>query len=120
MPPISGGVQELPRLTSIEQDEALSKIPNVLDRNLQILLWELDCNYQLLQHQFQGVRELAGVVPDFPGPLNLKRKGQTDDTYDNLLFDWVVDDVLRKVPPATEYDRGLILADVMGLVSSFV
>ena len=103
----SADVKELPRWTTTqERDE-------ILDPNLQIVLWEIDCNDTVSSPQFQGVRELAGVAPDFPAPLNIaKRNGQTEDDFNTLVSDWVVDDVLRKVPPATEYDRGLILADV--------
>jgi SNF2 family DNA or RNA helicase len=76
-------------------------------------LWELDCNYALLEHQFHGVRALAGVSSDFPGHLKLKKKeGQTRD---DALLDWVVNDVLRNVPKAAEDDRGVLMADVMGL-----
>lgn len=47
--------------------EKLKSIDNAANRRLQQLLWELSFDYELFDHQFRGVRALAGVSDDFPG-----------------------------------------------------
>ena len=117
--PIYSDTPELPCLTEDQQQAALQEIQLDQDKHLQILLWQLDSNY-VLEHQFKGVRALAGVAEDFPGPI-LKLKKKEGQTRDDALFHWVVDDVLRKVPPPSRdeegvlVDRGLLMADVVGL-----
>jgi SNF2 family DNA or RNA helicase len=100
-------------LTRDEKIEALNAIANPLDQNLQVVLWEIDCNYLLLEHQFKGVRALAGVPDEFPGPMRLKNKTENDD---QAIFDWTVK-VLRTATPRRPgaVDRGILMCDVMGL-----
>jgi len=127
----SDDIGPLPSLTRLAQRENLAGITNDNDQNLQLLLWECDCHYVLLDHQFRGIRAMAGVPDDFPGPLKLKLKQskqkkpmdltKIDDegsaekeAYDQAVFDWVYK-VLRKATPRRENDRGVLMADVMGL-----
>jgi SNF2-related domain len=103
----------LPNLTRDEKQAVLGEIANPFDQNLQIVLWEIDCNYTLLEHQFKGVRALAGVPDDFPGPLMLKTK---IEDLDQAISDWTYK-VLRTAKPRRPnvVDRGILMADVMGL-----
>lgn len=64
MRPMSCLVEALPDLSPAEKEDTLSKIESEFDRNLQLVLFEVDCNYVLLEHQFTGVRALTydGVI----------------------------------------------------------
>ena len=53
--------EALPDLSPTEKEITLSKITSEYDRNLQVVLFEVDCNYVLLEHQFTGVRALTYV-----------------------------------------------------------
>ena len=86
--------------------EVLAELDNETDRNFQVLLWEIDCHYILLPHQFKGVRAIAGVPADFPGP------GPAPPTQEAALMEWVLGH-LRKVKEPAE--RGVLMGDVMGL-----
>lgn len=59
MSPMPCQVEALRELTPSEKGATLAKIDSEFDRNLQIVLFEVDCNYVLLEHQFLGVRALA-------------------------------------------------------------
>ena len=52
--------------TEQEQAEILSKLENQNDKNLQRLMWAIDCRYNFLPYQFLGVRSLAGVEENYP------------------------------------------------------
>ena len=95
------------RLTD-DQRKSLKNISNVEDAGLQRLLWEIGSTVKLLDHQFRGVRAIAGVSNDFPGDQLVEI---TDDNQGDILRD----QVLVKAKPRFEDDRGLIMADVMGL-----
>lgn len=86
--------------------ELLGKLEKDVDRHLQLLLWEIDCHYVLLPHQFRGVRALAGVPEDYPGTR------PAPPAKEEALMEWVVT-TLEKAPPSK--DRGVLMADVMGL-----
>ena len=95
-------------LTSIEyladpKKAIIEQIKEPRDQWLQALLWEIHCSYNLYEHQFQGVRALAGVPDDFPS-IN------SQPTLE----------ILRTAQPRHENDRGIIMADVMGLGKTVV
>ena len=56
---MSSLAEALPDLSPTEKEATLAKIQSEFDRNLQVVLFTLDCNYTLLEHQFLGVRALA-------------------------------------------------------------
>ena len=93
--------------------DKLEQIQDPVDRGLQRLLWELGCDFELLEHQFMGVRALAGVSDDFPGQdlaPDLSSKSSKHSYKKGLL------QALLDAKPRTEnMDRGLIFADDMGL-----
>ena len=87
--------------------EVLDKIDSAADRNFQVLMWEIDCHYVLLPHQFKGVRAMAGVAEDFPGPT------PSPPNTEGALLEWVVHHL--KNTAGQPKDRGVLMADVMGL-----
>jgi len=111
MRPMTSFVEAFPDLSPAEKKATLASIPNAMDRNLQVIVFEVDCNYVLLQHQFHGVRALVGVPDDFPGKMMLKEHNESSpEAHDNAVFDWVVK-VLRNCKPRRKgSDRGVLLA----------
>jgi hypothetical protein len=95
------------RLTD-DQRNTLKNISKVEDAGLQRLLWEIGSTVKLLDHQFGGVRGIAGVSNEFPGAhlVNI-----TDDKQGDMIRAQVLVDA----KPRFDGDRGLIMADVMGL-----
>lgn len=114
--PMRSNVKPLPDLSRSEKKEKLAKIAEPLDRNLQVVLWECNCNYVLLDHQFKGVRALASLPADFPGPMKLKPciDQKDEEALDDAVFDWTVQ-VLKNAEAPKEDHRGILMADVMGL-----
>jgi SNF2 family DNA or RNA helicase len=117
--PINGGpfkAEKLPDLSLREREQVLNgiklhsdvegKIETHNAKGLQVLLWELGCFYSLQKHQFLGVRAIAGFANDFPGYLDIDI-----DTSEDIL------ETLKNPLPrrGSNIDRGLIVADVMGL-----
>lgn len=122
MRPMASQVEALPDLSRAEKEASLAKIEDEFDRNLQMVLFEVDCNYVLLQHQFLGVRALTGVPDDFPGVMKLKAHDLgSAESEDDAVFDWVVS-VLKKSKPRRPEgnDRGVLMADSMGLGKTVV
>jgi hypothetical protein len=110
--PMRTSAKQLPFLSRKERLDKLSDIPNKNDRNLQLILWELDCNYTLLEHQFVGVRRLAGLSENFPEkPLKLKVDETDGEEFDEALFDWTTK-VLENAP--IDERRGVLMGDEMG------
>ena len=86
----------------------LDKVVDPANRRLQQLLWELNCDFELFPHQFEGVRAVAGVSAGFPESSALGLS-QDSDVKSRL-------NVLVSAKPRVDgEDRGLILSDVMGL-----
>jgi len=92
-------------LSEQEKEAALAKIENVDDKRLQLLLWKLGCYYVVLAHQFRGVRELANVSESFP-----------DSGIEDLNVPAeAVKKILQSAEQRPQNNRGLLMADVMGL-----
>jgi SNF2 family DNA or RNA helicase len=74
-------------------------------QGLQILLWELGCNYCLQAHQFLAVRAIAVGISDheFPGPIDLATADAKQATK-----------VLKNSPWRLS-NKGFLIGDVMGL-----
>ncbi|CAB9520696.1 regulator of chromatin subfamily A containing DEAD/H box 1 [Seminavis robusta] len=98
---IDSNVRKLPPLTHPQQHEVLRAIERNEDKNLQMLFWELGCNFVLHEHQFKAVRMVAGVQEDFP-------RVQADTR-------WATMNSLANAKPRDLAEKGLLVADVMGL-----
>lgn len=94
-------VEELPRLSRAEKDKHIAKIQQPLDACLQMVIWAIGCNYVLYDHQFAGVRLIAGVSSKFP--YNIRTLEETEEQIDEILE-----------TAKERRRRGLIMADVMG------
>lgn len=84
----------------------LNSMDSACDRHLQVLLWEIDCHYVLLKHQFKGVRAMAGLADDFPGVHSPPPPAQ-----EAKLLEWVLTHLTVTAKPRD--DRGVLMADVM-------
>ncbi|KAG7361311.1 SNF2-related protein [Nitzschia inconspicua] len=87
----------------------LDDINDPTDRRLQQLLWELGCTFYLFSHQFRGVREVAGVGPNFPGPEMIVKGSNHAKVQARLLA------LHNASPRFNDEEFGVILADCMGL-----
>ena len=89
--------------------DKLDQIEKPADKRLQQLLWELKCDFTLFEHQYVGVRVLAGVSADFPGEEMLLVERENKKTKARQL-------ALRNAKPRREQDdHGVLCADAMGL-----
>ena len=114
--PITTKAEKLPDLKRQEKERVLKKISfggedDAKDkhkttnnaRGLQVLIWGLGCNYCLQKHQFLGVRAVTGgMLDDFPRHLDLDSSPQK------------IQETLKRAQLRIS-DRGVIIADVMGL-----
>jgi hypothetical protein len=102
-----------PLPTPTDKEAVLQDIDIIADRNLQRLLWSMGCRYTLLSYQFLGVRSLTGVDATYPS---------TQPKKHYTCQDW--QKVLRETKMADQNNRnknrGLLMADVMGLVCSLL
>jgi hypothetical protein len=127
-------------LSSASRDAKLdhmATIPNNADKILQMLLWDVGFDYHIYSHQFEAIRFVAGLQPTFPlvrMRKNPKEKADESDSDSSLDDDDDGESVqgmlrldsagvsarsnaLRTAPLLPT--RGMLLADEMGLVSSF-
>jgi hypothetical protein len=53
-------------ITAQTKLDHLTKIESPADKALQMLLWEIGFDFNVLAHQFEAIRFVAGVVRSFP------------------------------------------------------
>ena len=111
----------------------LFKIESPADKALQMLLWEIGFDYNVLAHQFEAVRFVAGVAKTFP--LAVVTHNENDSGSDSASGDFdssnngnehteilaldLTGEMIRynrlKQPQLLVKTRGCLLADEMGL-----
>jgi SNF2 family DNA or RNA helicase len=110
----------------------LTKIESSANKALQMLLWEIGFDYNVLAHQFEAIRFVAGVVKTFPLAADQSGHGKDDigsdsDTIDRkndndinemLALDFAGE--MRRFNALKQHTnliktRGALLADEMGL-----
>ena len=118
--------------TSQTKLDHLTKIESSADKALQLLLWEIGFGYNVLEHQFEAIRFVAGVVRSFPLAAHQSDNNSSDDsdsddcsaegyhseTNEMLALD-LSGEMKRsnalKQPTNLTKTRGCLLADEMGL-----
>lgn len=129
----SMGLREwLTSSTSQTKLDHLTKIESSADKALQLLLWEIGFGYNVLEHQFEAIRFVAGVVRSFPLAAHQSDNNSSDDsdsddcsaegyhseTNEMLALD-LSGEMKRsnalKQPTNLTKTRGCLLADEMGL-----
>ena len=112
----------------------LTKIESSADKALQMLLWEIGFDFNILQHQFEAIRFVAGVIKTFPFPLAPDQSDDNNDIgrdSDSIVSDKNDSDANEmlaldlagemrrynafKQPTNLIKTRGCLLADEMGL-----
>jgi hypothetical protein len=110
---VAADVRAEPMPSDKQKRKILAKISNQDDKNLQELIWGIDCRYKLLHYQFLGVRSIAGVPEDFPQLEDDDESSFSEDEGPcRRSRDW------KRILRATklvENNRGVLMADVMGL-----
>jgi hypothetical protein len=84
-------------LTEAQRNQLRESQTSPHNKGLQRILFEIGCDFTLFEHQYVGVRVIAGVSENFPA-----------EGKERL-------EALRSALPRRENDSGIIMADVMGL-----
>ncbi|KAL7499275.1 hypothetical protein ACHAWT_006896 [Skeletonema menzelii] len=61
----------------------LTTIDSSADKALQLLLWEIGFDFNVLAHQFEAIRFVAGVVKSFPFAADLSHDNSDDSDIDS-------------------------------------
>ena len=117
-------------LTSDSRDEKLSHLDTIRndeDKALQMLLWDVGCDYNIFLHQFAAIKFCAGYIPSFPrGPKDDSDSDSDSDDSGSDEEDETLQEMLQRdifgeqarfkalsEPRLKRDGRGMLLADEM-------